>query len=64
MKLSNLKNGDFFTKIEILEPKENQVFIKLGKVKDKKDIYEVCKFDDINDIRFMKDREIFTSFTF
>lgn len=64
MEIKDIKNGEYFTLKEIKEPKENQIWIKLGydRSTDKIIIY---RFSDINDSRSInKHKEVYTDFIF
>ena len=64
MKLKDLKSGDMFTKRNIAEPKEHQVWIKQAYDRSTKK-YEIMRFDDICDVQLMDgNKEIFVDFTF
>lgn len=64
MKLKDLKRGDYFTKKDISEPTESQVFIRGEYCREDKK-YIVYRFSDVNDFQLMKgDKEVFTDFCF
>ena len=64
MKLKDLKKGDYFTKKDISEPTESQVFIRGEYCREDKK-YIVYRFSDVNDFQMMKgDKEVFTEFYF
>lgn len=63
-KLKDLKAGTMFTKREIAEPKEHQVWIRQAYDRTIKK-YEVVRFSDICDSQWMDgNKEVFTEFTF
>ena len=51
--LRNVKNGDYFTLRPLEEPKDTQVYVRGDYDRDIKK-YEVSKFADINDFRFLR----------
>ena len=64
MKLKDLKPGDMFTKKNIAEPNEHQVWIRQAYDRSAKK-YEIMRFDDISDVQLMNvNKEIFVDFTF
>lgn len=64
MKLSKLRNGEYFTVKQIDYPKEKQVYIKGDYIRSIKK-YSCTKFSDINEEYFFKpDKEVFTDFVF
>lgn len=64
MKLKELKKGDYFTKKDISEPNENQVFVRGEYCREDKK-YIVYRFSDVNEFQMMKgDKEVFTEFYF
>lgn len=64
MKLKDLKPGDMFTKKNIVEPNEHQVWIRQAYDRSTKK-YEIMRFDDICDVQLMDgNKEIFVDFTF
>lgn len=64
MKLKDLKPGDMFTKKNILEPKEHQVWIRQAYDRGAKK-YEIMRWDDICDVQLMDgNKEVFVDFTF
>lgn len=64
MKLKDLKKGDYFTKKDISEPTESQVFIRGEYCREDKK-YVIYRFSDVNDFQLMKgDKEVFTDFVF
>lgn len=64
MKLKDLKPGDMFTKKNIPEPKEHQVWIKQAYDRSAKK-YEIMRWDDICDTQLMDgNKEVFVDFTF
>ena len=64
MKVRDLKKGDFFTKKNITEPKESQVWIR-GEYDRSEKRYECQRFDDACVFCYLPgDREIYTGFTF
>ena len=64
MKLKDLKPGDMFTKKNIAEPSEHQVWIRQAYDRSTKK-YEIMRFDDISDVQLMDgNKEIFVDFTF
>lgn len=64
IKLKELKKGDYFTLKPIEYPEDRQVYIR-GDYERSNKKYSVCKFDDVNNERFIKgDKEVFTDFIF
>lgn len=64
MKLKELKNGEFFTKKELPEPKENQVWIR-GAYDRTEKRYECVNFSDMNKVCYIPgEKEVYTEFTF
>ena len=64
MIVKELKKGEFFTKKQIENPAENQVFIRGNYCRELKK-YEIIRFSDCNDIQYVKgNKEIFTDFIF
>ena len=64
VKLSTLKEGDFFTLKPIEYPKESQVYIRGVYVRSEKR-YSCIKFTDINAEWFLLgDKEVYTDFIF
>lgn len=64
MKVKDLKKGDFFTKKQIEEPADNQVWIRGDYIRAEKK-YECANFDDANRYCYLPaDKEVFTGFTF
>lgn len=64
MKLKELKQGEYFTKKDISEPTETQVFVRGEYCREDKK-YIIYRFSDVNDFQMMKgDKEVFTDFVF
>lgn len=64
MKIRDLKKGAYFTKKEIAEPRESQVWIR-GDYDRSEKRYECRRFDDANTFcTIAGDREVFTDFVF
>lgn len=64
MKVKEIKKGDYFTKKEIAEPRDSQVWVR-GEYDRSSKKYEAHRFDDVNTTCFLPgDREIFTDFVF
>lgn len=64
MKIKDLKPGDFFTKKEISEPNDSQVWIRGAYDRSEKK-YECTRFDDISRFCYMAGaKEVFTDFVF
>lgn len=64
MKVKDLKKGDFFTKKQIEEPTDNQVWIRGDYIRAEKK-YECANFDDANRYCYLPaDKEVFTDFIF
>ena len=62
--LKDLKNGEFFTKKPIEEPKETQVFIR-GEYDRGERKYEISRFSDFCDTAFLKGTaKVYVGFTF
>ena len=62
--LKDLKKGEFFTKKQIEDPKDSQVWIR-GDYDRAQKKYECTNFDDANRFCYMKgSAEVFTDFTF
>lgn len=64
MTIKELKKGDFFTKKDIPEPKDNQVWVR-GDYDRSSKTYECYCFDDVNRFCYIRgSKEVFTEFTF
>lgn len=64
MKIKELEKGDYFTKKEIAEPRESQVWVR-GEYDRSSKKYECSRFDDVNTTCFLPgDREAFVDFVF
>lgn len=64
IKLSELKQGEFFTLKPIEYPKESQVYIRGEYIRSEKK-YSCIKFTDINCERFLLgNKEVYTDFIF
>lgn len=64
MKIRELKQGDFFTKKPIENPKESQVWIR-GDYDRAQRKYECTRFDDINTLCYLPgDKDVCIGFTF
>lgn len=64
MTLKELKKGDFFTKKNIENPTENQVWIK-GDYDRATKKFSIIRFSDMNDEQMMAgNKEVYTEFTF
>lgn len=64
MTVKELKKGEFFTKKDIQNPTERQVFIR-GEYDRAQKKYECTRFDDASSCCYMKgDAPAFTDFTF
>lgn len=64
MTIKELKKGEFFTKKQIENPAENQVFIRGNYCREEKK-FEIIRFSDVNDIQYVKgNKGIFTDFIF
>lgn len=64
MTIKELKKGDWFTRKDIAEPNENQVFIR-GAYDSETKKYECSRFSDVNDTIWLKGSALaFTGFTF
>lgn len=62
--LKALKKGDYFTKKDIPEPPEKQVWVR-GDYDHSSRKYECSNFEDVNKTCFIKgDREVYIDFTF
>ena len=62
--VKQLKRGDFFTKKNVEEPKESQVWIRGDYIREMKK-FECQSFYDANKFCYLKgDREVFVEFTF
>ncbi len=62
--IKEVKKGEFFTRKEIDEPNEHQVFIRGSYDRETKK-YECQRFDDINDFIYLKAHTpVYTGFTF
>lgn len=62
--LKNVKNGDYFTLRPIEYPKYSQVYVRCDYCRAEKK-YEVYKWYDVNDFRFMRgDRIVYVDFIF
>lgn len=62
--LRNVKKGDYFTLRPVAEPKDSQVYVRGDYCRECKK-YDVSKFFDINDYRFMcGDRIVYVGFHF
>lgn len=63
--IKNLKTGDFFTLKDYGdEPRESVVYVR-GEYDRTERKYEVWKFTDANNFRYMKgNKEVYTDFTF
>lgn len=64
MTIKELKQGEFFTKKPIEEPKDNQVWVRGEYIRSEKR-YECYNWADINRFCYIKgDKEVYTGFTF
>ena len=64
MTIKELKKGQYFTKKQIDEPTEKQVWIR-GEYDKTQKKYECVRFDDICQCCYLKgSAEVFTDFTF
>ena len=64
MTLKEVKKGDFFTRKQIDEPTERQVYIR-GEYDRESKKYECCRFDDINAVIYLKgSTTVYTDFIF
>lgn len=64
MILKELKKGDFFTKKNIAEPKDSQVWIR-GEYDKFSKKYVITRFNDFCDTQLMRgDKEVFVDFCF
>lgn len=64
MKVKDLKQGDFFTKKAIADPKDSQVWIRGAYDRSQKK-YECQSFDDANRFCYLAGtKEVFTDFVF
>lgn len=64
MKLKELKKGDFFTKRDIANPSDHQVWIR-GEYDRSEKKYECTRFDDCCDCCYLPgNKEVFTNFVF
>lgn len=64
MKIKELKKGDFFTKRQIENPSELQVWVRSDYVRSEGK-YECYLFGDVNHTSLIKgDKEVFTDFIF
>lgn len=64
MTLKEVKKGDFFTRKQIDNPKEEQVFIR-GEYDRETKKYECFRFSDVNDTIFLKgSTTVYTDFIF
>ena len=62
--IKSLKKGEWFTKKDIENPTENQVWIR-GDYDRTSKRYECQSYGDINRICYIKgDKEVYTEFTF
>ena len=64
MTVKELKKGEFFTKKDILYPKDTQVFIR-GDYDRSTKKYECIRFSDCNDVLYISgNKEVFTNLIF
>lgn len=64
MKVKQLKEGEFFTKKQIADPSDDQVWIRGNYIRTEKK-YECINFDDANRYCYLPaDKEVFTNFVF
>ena len=64
VKINGLKKGEWFTKKDIEEPKESQVWVR-GEYNRSEKKYEIYKWSDVNDVHFISgNKEVFVGFTF
>lgn len=64
MKVKQLKEGEFFTKKQIADPSDDQVWIRGNYIRTEKK-YECINFDDANRYCYLPaDKEVFTDFIF
>lgn len=62
--VKKIRKGEFFTKKDLENPKDPQVWIR-GDYDHSEKKYECINFDDINRRIYMKgDKEVYTGFTF
>lgn len=63
-KVRELKKGDYFTKKDISEPDETQVWVRGDYCREDKK-YIIYKFSDVNHFGLMSgDKEVYTEFYF
>lgn len=64
MKVKQLKEGELFTKKQIADPSDDQVWIRGNYIRTEKK-YECINFDDANRYCYLPaDKEVFTDFIF
>lgn len=62
--IRDLKKGDFFTRKQIENPKENQVWVR-GEYDRSAKAYACTRFSDISDEIFLKpNKEVYIEFVF
>lgn len=64
MKVKQLKKGDFFTKKQIDEPTDNQVWVRGDYIREEKKYECVCYGDANRYVYINGNKEVFTDFTF